>query len=124
MSEARLVACREKAVGILAVVFVAGLATGILGTRTYDHHVAEAPPNPLEQQTSVAMERLSRDLSLNDEQAEKVRSILDDYIMFEADLLAQVRTLQQQGRQEILQVLDPEQREKFETMVRPVSTAP
>ena len=124
MSEARLIACREKALGILAIVFVAGLATGVLGTRAYDHNVATVRVNPLEQQTSVAMERLNRDLSLDDEQAQKVRAILDHYIMFEADLLDQVRSLQQQGRQEILEVLNDEQREKFQTMVRPVSTAP
>jgi hypothetical protein len=124
MSEARLVACREKALGILTVVFVAGLATGILGTRSYDRYAAAPPLDPLQQETAVAMDRLSRDLELNDEQAAKVRAILDSYIMLEADLLSQVRTLQQQGRKEIIGVLDANQREKFETMVRPVSTAP
>jgi hypothetical protein len=124
MSEARLVACREKALGILAVVFVAGLATGILGTRAYDRHSARAAQDPLQQQSAVAMERLNRDLSLNDEQSRKVQAILDEYIMMEADLLSQVHTLQQQGRQEIMQVLEPEQRTKFETMLHEVSTAP
>ncbi len=124
MSEARLVACREKALGILLVIFVAGLASGILGTRAYDRHAAQVKLNPLEQQREVAMERLSRDLSLDADQARKVQTILDEYIMMEADLLSQVRTLQQQGRKEILQVLEPEQRTKFETMVRPVSTGP
>jgi hypothetical protein len=124
MSEARLVACREKALGILLVVFVAGLATGILGTRSYDNHLARAAVDPLAPQKAVAMERLTRDLSLNDDQAGRVQTIIDEYIMMEADLLSQVRTLQQQGRSEILQVLEPEQRTKFETMVHPVSTAP
>ena len=124
MSEARLIACREKALGILAVIFVAGLATGILGTRGYDRYVEKKTANPLEQQSAVAIERLRRDLSLDEEQANKVRTILDEYIMMEADLLSQVHTLQQQGRSEILEVLDPDQRTKFETMLRNVSTAP
>ena len=124
MSEARLIACREKALAILAVVFVAGLATGILGTRAYDRHMAKVTADPLEQQRDVAMERLSRDLALDDQQASKVQTILDEYIMLEADLLSQVRSLQQQGRNEILQVLDANQRTKFENMLRKVSTAP
>jgi hypothetical protein len=124
MSEARLIACREKALGILAVIFVAGLATGILGTRGYDRYVEKKTANPLEQQSAVAIERLRRDLSLDEEQANKVRTILDEYIMMEADLLSQVHMLQQEGRSKILQVLDPEQRTKFETMLHNVSTAP
>ncbi|MEZ5365911.1 MAG: hypothetical protein R2748_27160 [Bryobacterales bacterium] len=124
MSELRLSAYREKALGILAIVFVAGLATGVLGTRAYDRHMDATKGDPLQQQASVAMDRLTHDLDLNDEQAERVQAILDHYIMFEADLLSQVRSLQQQGRKEILEVLDAEQRSKFETMVRPVSTGP
>ena len=72
----------------------------------------------------MAMDRLTRDLSLNDEQARKVQSIIDEYIMMEADLLSQVHNLQQQGRQEIMKVLEPEQRTKFESMLHTVSTAP
>ncbi|MCB9385649.1 MAG: hypothetical protein H6509_13620 [Bryobacterales bacterium] len=124
MSELRLTAYREKALGILAIVFVAGLATGVLGTRAYDRHADAANSDPLQQQVAVAMDRLRGDLNLNDEQAERVQAILDHYIMFEADLLSQVRSLQQQGRKEILEVLDAEQRSKFETMVRPVSAGP
>ena len=108
MSEARLIACREKALGILAVIFVAGLATGILGTRGYDRYVEKKTANPLEQQSAVAIERLRRDLSLDEEQANKVRTILDEYIMMEADLLSQVHTLQQQGRSS--EQNDPQQR--------------
>lgn len=125
MSGARLVACREKALGILAVVFVAGLATGILGLRVYDRRLApSAAQNPVQEQTGVAVERLHRDLDLTAEQAEKLRVILDEHIMLEADLLAQMRALQQQGRTEIMAVLTPEQKAKFESRVMPVSTGP
>lgn len=125
MSGARLVACREKALGILAVVFVAGLATGVLGTRAYDRHAGpEMAANPVQEQTEVAVERLHRDLDLTQEQAEKLKIILDEHIMLEADLLSQMRSLQQQGRTEILGVLTAEQKAKFETLVMPVSTGP
>ena len=125
MSEARLLACREKAFAILAIVFVAGLATGVFGLRAYDNHAAgPIVDNPPHQQTVVALERLNRDLSLTPEQAEKLQIILDEHIMMEADLMAQMRALQQQGREEILKVLEPEQRAKFETMLHSVSTEP
>ena len=125
MSEARLVACREKAFGILAIVFVAGLATGVLGVRAYDHQ-AEAPvtQSPLQQQTAVAIERLNRDLDLSPKQADRLKVILDDHIMMEADLLAQMRQLQQQGREEIMQVLDEGQKTKFTVMLQTVSAGP
>lgn len=125
MSDARLVACKEKAYGILAIVFAAGLATGILGVRAYDRRSSPAVvENPLEQQTEVAIERLNRDLELSARQQEDLKVILDEHIMMEADLMSQMRALQQQGRDEILKVLTSEQKAKFESLVTPISTGP
>lgn len=125
MSEARLSACKEKAYGILAIVFVAGLSTGVLGVRAFDRHSGSTVAGgSLEVQTEVAIERLNRDLDLSLDQQQKLQIILDEHIMLEADLLSQMRTLQQQGRSEILQVLTPDQKAKFDSMVTPVSTGP
>ncbi len=126
MSEARLVAYREKAFGLLAAVFVAGLATGVLGLRAYDKHARAEPAATTapKEQTLVALERLSTNLELTPEQSQEVQIILDEHIMLEADLLAQMRALQQQGREEIMRVLNEQQKKKFEGMLHSFAAAP
>ena len=121
MSEAQLAAWKGKAYTVLAIVFVAGLATGILGLRAYTRYAVQQAAQPVHEQTVVAVDKLNKELGLTPDQIKKLTVILDDHIMMEADLLAKMRALQQEGRTEIVKVLTPEQRAKFESMVHPVS---
>jgi hypothetical protein len=61
-------------------------------------------------------------LALDTEQTQRVRAILDESIMSEADLLMQMRQVQQKGRQSILEILRPDQRSEFEAIFQPVSS--
>ena len=70
-----------------------------------------------EQQTLVALERLDAELDLTQQQSDEIQIILDEHIMLEADLLAQMRALQQQGRAEIMRLLTDEQKKKFERLL-------
>ena len=126
MADARMLACQGKAFGIIAVVFIGGVALGAMGARAYisgqltmsEQH-AELLHTP---EAMVALERLSEQLALTDDQERRIHSILDECIMSEADLFGQIRDVQAEGRRRILGVLDEEQRERFEDVVLEAKT--
>ena len=108
MSDAKLSTCYGKAFSILGAVFLAGAMLGAVGMRAFEHsnaHASESRARVVE----VAVENLTAELSLSPDQVKKVQMILDESIMMEADHLAQIQKIQENGRGQILQLLDHEQ---------------
>jgi len=64
------------------------------------------------------MEQLQRDLDLNPDQSETIKLILDDYAKYFMNLEDQRQTLYQSGRLKILDVLNEQQKAKFERLLR------
>ena len=64
----------------------------------------------------LSYERLTRDLNLSSQQAEQLRSILDDMIKYHDDLQAQIEDVRATGKNRIKQILTPEQRQQFERL--------
>ena len=124
MSEARLDAYRGKAAGVLALIFLIGGVSGALSIKLYERQAGsaiEAAPVGHLNDPALAVEYLQEELELNSGQVDQVQAILDECIMVEADLLTQVRAIQEEGRQRILIVLDHGQRQKFEAVLLEVS---
>ena len=119
--DAKLTACKGKVSALLAGVFLAGMLSGGIGMRVWNQQQMAAQADPLQIESQLALDKLSTELALQPAQVGQVKTILDQYIMLEADLMSQMRSLQSHGRAEILQVLDHQQRSKFEGMFRPVS---
>lgn len=119
--DAKLSSCQGKVAALLTGVFIAGILSGGIGMRVWDQRQAMAQADPLQVESQLALEKLSTELDLQPVQVGQVKTILDEYIMLEADLMSQMRALQTQGRAEILQILDQQQRSKFEGMLHPIS---
>jgi hypothetical protein len=68
------------------------------------------------------VQHLKRDLSLSDTQVERLRPIVEDWAKRQSDLKAQVdpqfRALREDFRSRVREILNPEQREKFNELVR------
>lgn len=129
MSDARWTNCQNKVLAILGAVFVAGFASGGVAMHIFDGDKLIAavetelsPEEVYQQQSLVAVEELEAQLDLDPEQSRRVKTILDECIMAEADLLMKVRNVQHKGRQRIMEVLRPEQRVQFEAVFQPVSS--
>ena len=125
MTMARSESCTVKAWAILVVVFLGGVASGMLVQRAYGPKPPLAPEaaaveTPMD--SVEAVEHLESELSLSQDQTQQVRGILDECIMQEADLIKQIEIIKTQGRERITQVLDEPQRSKFETMLLQAST--
>lgn len=105
--------------GMMAAVFAIGVASGALAIHLYEGqlHKPAAISIDFEDDSYHALEEMSRQLNLDDSQRSRVQGILDECIMQEADLLMQVRSIQQDGRLRILDVLEPEQKASFDSMV-------
>ncbi len=65
----------------------------------------------------AVLQNFKAKLNLNPEQAQKVAVILEDYRHYYESLEDQLDDLRATGKNRIVQVLDPEQRAKFEKMM-------
>ena len=123
MTMARSESCTAKAWAILLVVFLGGVASGVMVQRAI---TPATPPDmtgtALQMEPTEAVEHLESELSLTQDQTQQVRGILDECIMQEADLMKQIEMIKTQGRERIAHVLDEPQRTKFQTMLLEAST--
>jgi Spy/CpxP family protein refolding chaperone len=104
---------QPKAVCIatMLLVFLAGGMVGAVAMSANHKrlHASSAPLWTSDGQT-LYLESLKKDLDLTPEQTEKMETILDDFVQY-------YRTVLFEGKARILQILDPEQRRKFERMI-------
>lgn len=116
-------ACKAKLFGMVAFIFICGMATG-----AFTWHVAQRrwfPPKPpvlSAEGKSVAMDHFNRELELSEQQARAVESILDEFIMEQADLMARFRTSRTSGHQRLNEVLNEEQRTRLKKVLEELNT--
>jgi len=115
----------RKALALIGLVFVLGVALGAVGHSAADRRVLGARterqlqprPNP-----PRAVARLTTELSLTADQQKQVGDILaDTQRRFDAvreQIDPQLVHIREQGRDQIRQVLSPEQRPKFEDFLK------
>lgn len=65
----------------------------------------------------ITLERFKRELKLTPEQTSQLEAILDDFFTYYHTLQAQLDEVRATGKDRILRVLNPEQRQKFERMM-------
>jgi Spy/CpxP family protein refolding chaperone len=61
-------------------------------------------------------DKLKKELNLTSEQSERLKTILDDFVKYHEDLEAQIDDMRATGKNRIVQMLTPEQRQKFEQL--------
>ena len=87
--------------------------------RLYDRlrPVAAATKQAKEASRDAVLQNFKTQLNLNPDQAQKVAAILEDYRHFYESLEDQLDDIRATGKNRIIQVLEPEQRAKFEKMM-------
>jgi Spy/CpxP family protein refolding chaperone len=111
-----------KVISTLAVVFLAGVACGALfmsmGLHDRLHRTVAAASAPSPQVSRDAVvQRFRTELNLTPEQTQQIVSMLDDYRHYYQSLSDQLEDVRATGKNRIVQILDPSQREKFEKMM-------
>src|SRR5205085_2850109 len=102
---------------VLALVFVAGALSGAVAYRLgrifmRPTPVTASPGASMGAKDTLGM--LKRELNLTPAQTEQVATIIDDYRRYYGNIQDQVEEVRATGKSRIVQVLDPEQRSKFE----------
>jgi Spy/CpxP family protein refolding chaperone len=115
---------QQRATFWLALVFVLGTALGVVLGYAFAHRSYAAAPTQLtaEQRRAQKREQLARQVSLTADQQAQVAAILDEaqtaYKAIHAVSDPQVDAVRQKSRDKIRQILNPEQKPKFEEFIR------
>jgi Spy/CpxP family protein refolding chaperone len=115
----------RKAILLVLVLFVLGIALGSVGTYVVTTRVQAARPHPsLAHNYAGTVAMFSHGLSLSQDQEKQLESIFNDmrnnYLGLHQKLDPEYEQVRQQGRDRIRQILTPEQRPKFEDMLRQI----
>jgi Spy/CpxP family protein refolding chaperone len=111
-----------KVISTLVVVFLAGAAVGALGMQLGLHEklhrtaAAASKPVPLAAKDAV-LQRFKTELNLTPAQTQQISSILDDYRHYYQSLQDQLDDVRAMGKTRIVQILDDQQRQKFDKMM-------
>ena len=112
----------QKAVLLVSLVFVLGIALGGVGTYMVTTRVHAARPQAPVHNPANTMAMFTRDLNLNPDQQKQIEAILSDtrahYAALHDKLDPEYEQVRHEGRERIRQLLTPEQRPMFEDLLR------
>ena len=114
----------RKAFLLVFVLFILGLALGSVGTYLVTLRVQAARPQTNLARNPGHMAMFTRDLNLNPDQQTQIQAILSDtrarYAELHEKLDPEYEQVRHEGRERIRQVLTPDQRPKFEELLRQI----
>ena len=117
----------------LAGVFLAGIGTGMLGMRYGLHDQIHRAVTPAAPTQDAVLERFRTELNLTQDQTTKLAAVLSDYQHYyqavqeqieEMRLRDQIDDLRATGKSKILEILNDDQKAKFEKMTGVDPVAP
>jgi hypothetical protein len=110
---------QPRILSTLFLVFLAGAASGALSMRLGLHDrlgggVSSATRDPSRE---LVLRKFQSELDLTGDQSEKLAMVLDDYRQYYQSLQDQLEDLRSTGKNRILAILNPDQRDRFEKMM-------
>jgi Spy/CpxP family protein refolding chaperone len=112
----------RKAFLLVLLVFALGIGLGSVGTYVVTSRVLAAHPQQGARNPANHMEMFTRDLNLNPDQQKQIQAILTETRARYAEIHNQAdpeyEQARQAGREKIRQLLTPDQRPKFEELLR------
>src|SRR5262249_41553497 len=102
----------------LLMVFVAGALAGAIVMQARFHQKLHAASHPYWSNggAEFSYDHLRKELNLTPAQADRLKTILDDFDKYHDDLQAQIEDVRATGKNRIAQILNPEQRQRFEQL--------
>jgi Spy/CpxP family protein refolding chaperone len=117
VAQARAPWQNPRILSTLMLVFLAGAASGALwmqlGLHDKLHHVSVSTTSPRD----AVLQKFKSQLDLSPAQSDKIAKVLEDYTQYYQSLQDQLDDVRATGKTQILQILDPKQRGKFEEMM-------
>jgi hypothetical protein len=115
--EARHTWRHPRILSLLVLVFLCGAAAGALTMRIAGSYMARPSISTWKESTrDMTLDWFRRELALTPGQAREIEAVLDDYVIYYQNLQTQMDDFRYEGRKRILQILNEEQRKKYERM--------
>jgi hypothetical protein len=114
-----------RILALLLLIFLCGALAGALSMRSSLHtklHRGAAPYWKNDSAQLFSYDTLKTELNLTSEQSERLKTILDDFVKYHEDLETQIEDMRATGKNRIVQMLTPEQRQKFERLCNKLPT--
>jgi Spy/CpxP family protein refolding chaperone len=107
-----------RILALLLLIFLCGALAGALTMRSSVHSKLHRSASYWKDDSAqlFSYDKLKRELSLTPEQSDRLKTILDDFVKYHQDLEAQIEDTRATGKNRIVQMLTPEQRQKFEKL--------
>ena len=105
-----------KIVSMLLMVFLCGSAAGVVAQRL-SWRQASNQKSWKEGGREISLLKFRKELDLSDDQAREIELVLDDFMKYYQTLQAQMDEVRADGKERIVRVLKPEQRERFGRML-------
>jgi uncharacterized membrane protein len=107
---------------VILLVFGCGAMSGAVAVRyLYRAPVAKAAPSApktwKEGGKEMSVDHFRKELKLSEDQTREVAEVLDDFMKYYQTLQAQMDDVRANGKDRIVSILSPEQREKFGRMM-------
>lgn len=118
MLDPKVAGCKGKLLGMVGLIFVSGMVAGAFTMSLAERYWLRPKPLVLDQsEKEMAVQHFNQELDLNEAQARAIEEILDEFIMQQADLMAQFKTSRLSGHDRILEILNEEQRQRFKKVL-------
>jgi hypothetical protein len=110
-----------KVLTIFALIFLCGIATGAVATRSYLHRRMPGPDSTASMQAArhYGVQRLKTELNLTPTQEHTIMQVLDDYGKYYQNIEDEREDVAEHGRRRINDVLTGEQQKRFNQLVHP-----
>jgi hypothetical protein len=108
-----------RVVTTIMLVFLAGAASGALSMQFGLHsrlHHALSTPAPVPGREAL-LQRFNSELGLSQDQSQKISVVLADYTQYIQSLQDQLDDMRATGRAQILEILNPDQKERFKKIM-------
>ena len=107
-----------RILALLLLIFLCGALAGALTMRSSLHSKLHRGASYWKDDSAqlFSYDKLKRELNLTSDQSERLKTILDDFVKYHQDLEAQIEDTRATGKNRIVQMLTPEQRQKFEQL--------
>ena len=107
-----------RVLSILVLVFLSGAGVGALTMQLGLHErLHRTGPAWKEGGKQIFLQEFKTELALTPKQASEMAEVLDDYSMYYSALQGQLEEVKATGKNRIFQILNDDQRKKFEKMV-------
>ena len=111
---------RKRATLYIVLIFLCGVLTGTATSKLWMNWGLKSVSAKADSQPSSprhTVEKFTRELSLSPEQAKQLNDILDETHKGYREHEAQIETIRQEGRNRIREILNPEQKAKYEEIL-------